>query len=235
MEVLIALFSVLYTFWPLVLFFGFRGLFDRTKTLGERLRRSVSRVFIGWAAWAILWGYLVLQEREPFFLIPRPLNDGLFFGLGIFSGGITLGLWINHLKNHRVRLQDARTLEDLQAMTPEAFEALIAKLFIAYGHQAEVAGGNGDHGVDVVVMTADGEKWVVQCKRYSGSVGEPVVRDLYGTMLHEEAQRAYLITTGSFTRQAQEWAQEKPIMLYDGEGLVKLIRRTQDAKTRKAI
>ena len=120
-------------------------------------------------------------------------------------------------------------------MTPEDFEALIAQLFITYGHEAEVAGGNGDHGVDVVVMTAEGEKWVVQCKRYSGSVGEPIVRDLYGTLLHEEAQRAYLITTGSFTRQAMEWAQEKPIVLYDGEGLVSLIRRTQNAKTRKAI
>ena len=235
MEALIAIFSVLYSFWPLVLFFGFRGLFDGTKSLGERLGGSVNRVFIGWAAWAVLWGYLVLQKREPFFLIPRPLNDGLFFGLGALSGGIAIGLWIHRLRKNRVRLQDARTLEDLLAMTPEDFEALIAQLFITYGHEAEVAGGNGDHGVDVVVMTAEGEKWVVQCKRYSGSVGEPIVRDLYGTLLHEEAQRAYLITTGSFTRQAMEWAQEKPIVLYDGEGLVSLIRRTQNAKTRKAI
>ena len=89
--------------------------------------------------------------------------------------------------------------------------------------------------MDVVVITDEGEKWIVQCKRYSGSVGEPVVRDLYGTLLHEEAQRAYLITTGSFTRQATEWVQEKPIILYDGEGLVKLIRRTQTAKDRKDI
>ena len=235
MDALTAIFSIFYTFWPLVLFFGFRGLFDRSKTLGERLRRSINRVFVGWAAWAILWAYLVLQEREPFFLIPRPLNDILFFSLGIVTGGISFGLWIHQWKKNRVRLQDARTLDDLLEMTPDAFEALIAKLFEAYGHQAEVQGGNGDHGVDVVVMTDEGEKWIVQCKRYSGSVGEPVVRDLYGTLLHEEAQRAYLITTGSFTRQATEWVQEKPIILYDGEGLVKLIRRTQTAKDRKDI
>ena len=235
MDALTALFSVLYTFWPLVLFFGFRDLFDRKMSLGDRLRKSINRVFVGWAAWAILWGYLVFQEREPFFLMPRPLNDSLFFSLGAITGGISFGLWIHQLRKHRVRLQDARTLDDLLAMTPDAFEALIAKLFTTYGHEAEVAGGNGDHGVDVVVITDEGEKWVVQCKRYSGSVGEPIVRDLYGTMLHEEAQRAYLITTGSFTRQATEWVREKPIILYDGEGLVKLIRRTQDAKTRKAI
>jgi restriction system protein len=200
-----------------------------------RVRRSINLVFFGWAGWAIPWGVLVFQEREPFFLIPRPLNDGLFFSLGAITGGISFGLWIHKLKKNRVRLQDARTLEDLLEMSPEAFETLISKLFMAYGHQAEVQGGNGDHGVDVVVRTDEGEKWVVQCKRYSGSVGEPVVRDLYGTMLHEEAQRAYLITTGSFTRQAGEWVQEKPIILYDGEGLVKLIRRTQNARDRKDI
>ena len=235
MDAFTALFSFLYTFWPMVLFFGFRGLFDRSIPFGDRLRRSINRVFVGWAAWAVLWGYLVFQERQPFFLIPRPLNDVLFFSVGIITGGISFGLWIHKVKKNRVRLQDARTLEDLLEMSPDAFEALIAKLFEAYGHQTEVQGGNGDHGVDVVVMTGEGEKWVVQCKRYSGSVGEPVVRDLYGTMLHEEAQRAYLITTGSFTRQATEWVQEKPIVLYDGEGLVKLIRRTQNAKDRKDL
>ena len=235
MDAFTALFSFLYTFWPLVLFFGFRGLFDRSIPFGDRLRRSINRVFVGWAAWAVLWGYLVFQERQPFFLIPRPLNDVLFFSVGIITGGISFGLWIHKVKKNRVRLQDARTLEDLLEMSPDAFEALIAKLFEVYGHRTEVQGGNGDHGVDVVVMTGEGEKWVVQCKRYSGSVGEPVVRDLYGTMLHEEAQRAYLITTGSFTRQATEWVQEKPIVLYDGEGLVKLIRRTQNAKDRKDL
>lgn len=235
MEALIALFSVLYTFWPLVLFFGLRGLFDKTKPWGKRLRWSVNQVFIGWAAWAILWGYLTLQGREPFFLIPVEINNSLFFGLGFVSGGISISLWIRQLRRRWIRLQDARSLDDLLAMPPEDFEALMAGLFAAYGHQAEVAGGNGDHGVDVMVRTAEGEKWIVQCKRYSGSVGEPVVRDLYGTMLHEAAQRAYLITTGNFTRQAMEWAQEKPIVLYDGEGLVKLIRRTQNARMRKAI
>jgi restriction system protein len=109
---------------------------------------------------------------------------------------------------------------------------LVAELFISYGHQAEVAGGISDHGVDVIVQSAQGEKWVVQCKRYAGSVGEPVVRDLFGTLQHEEAQRAYLVTTGSFTAQAQAWAKGKPIVLYDGELLVKLIRRTVNRNSR---
>jgi restriction system protein len=62
-----------------------------------------------------------------------------------------------------------------------------------------------------------------------------VVRDLYGTLLHEEAQRAYLITTGGLTRQAVDWAAGKPIVLYDGAGLVRLIRRTKAAKSKNSI
>jgi restriction system protein len=81
--------------------------------------------------------------------------------------------------------------------------------------------------VDVIVQATNGEKWIVQCKRYSGSVGEPIVRDLFGTMLHEDAQKAYLMTTGSISNQAREWAQRKPIILYEGEDFVTLIRRTQ--------
>jgi restriction system protein len=81
--------------------------------------------------------------------------------------------------------------------------------------------------VDIVIHNGEGEKWIVQCKRYKGSVGEPIIRDLFGTMLHERARRAYLMTTGPITQQARDWARGKPIILYDGESLVKLIRRTQ--------
>jgi restriction endonuclease Mrr len=35
------------------------------------------------------------------------------------------------------------------------------------------------------------------------------------------------MTTGTFTRQAQEWAEGKPMILYDGEALVELIKKVQ--------
>lgn len=235
MEAFIAIFSILYAFWPLILFFGFRSLFVRGESFLGRVRKSANRVFIGWVVWAVFWIYLRLHSQNIFSLIPQPTNNILFFALGGVTGGISLVLLIHRLHRRRVRLEDANTLEELLALSPEDFEWLVADLFRSYGHQVEVSGGNGDHGVDVVVQTAQGEKWIVQCKRYNGSVGEPVVRDLYGTMLHEEAQQAYLITTSSFTRQAQAWVLGKPIVLYDGENLIKLIRRTQSAKSRKAI
>jgi restriction system protein len=227
MKALMAIFSILYIFWPLIFLFGFGGLFSKGLSISDRLHRFLSRTALGWLIWAFFLGFIYLRGGQPILLMPEKLDHLLF----VISGGVLWGIlivWKIFRWHHRwIRLANTRKIEDLLNLSPEDFEALIAGLFRAYGHQALVTGGSSDHGVDVIVHTDKGEKWVVQCKRYSGSVGEPVVRDLYGTMTHEEAQKAYLITTGVFTIQAAAWAEGKPLILYDGEALVKLIRRTQ--------
>lgn len=226
MEALIAISSLLYLFWPLILFLGLIGLNKRALSFADKIRGYIHRVFFAWIIWALFWCVISLQDRNPILLLPERLNNTLFLTLGALSGGFTIFGLIRRWRNRWIRLADAQKIEDLLALTPGDFEALVAGLFRAYGHQADTLGGSSDHGIDVVVRSDQGEKWIVQCKRYSGSVGEPVIRDLYGTMLHEEAQKAYLVTTGSFTTQAISWAEGKPIILYDGETLVKLIRRT---------
>lgn len=233
MEAFVAICSILYLAWPLILFFGIREFFSKKLSIWERLHRGMSQIFLAWLVWGLFLVFIYWQGSEPILLFPKTMNHLLFGGLGIISGVSSIVGLIYHWRKRRIKLADARTLEALLALSPEDFELLAAELFVSYGHQAEVAGGTSDHGVDVIVQSAQGEKWVVQCKRYAGSVGEPVVRDLFGTLQHEQAQRAYLITTGSFTAQAQAWAEGKPIVLYDGETLVKLIRRTVDRKARE--
>jgi hypothetical protein len=78
----------------------------------------------------------------------------------------------------------------------------------------------GDHGIDLNVERQD-ERAIVQCKHWPGrAVGEPVLRDLYGTLHHVAAQSAYLVTTGSATPAARDWAKDKPIHLWDWRYLV---------------
>lgn len=226
MDALIALSSIIYIFWPLLIFIGIRELFVQQRGFLERIRYAFLKIFIFWLVWAILLGLLYRQGRKPILLLPEHLDHLMFFLLGGSAGIVTLGWGLSRWWKRHIRLSDYQTLEDLREMPADTFEALVAALFRAYGYDADIVGGSSDHGVDVLVTVDDDEKWVVQCKRYSGSVGEPVVRDLFGTMSHEGAQRAYLITTGVFTRQARDWAKGKPIVLYDGEALVKLIRRT---------
>jgi HJR/Mrr/RecB family endonuclease len=226
-EALIAIFSFIYPFWPMVIFLGIRPLRQTDRPFFQRLPFAVGQIFIGWLVWACMWGFLQMQNRQPILFFPDTINYLAFVILGAFSGGLSLVWILIRWQKGRRLLARARKLENLKAFSPDDFEALVAKVFESYGHKVEKVGGNADHGVDIIVMNGQGEKWVVQCKRYSGSVGEPVVRDLYGTMLHEEAQGAYLMTTGTFTKGAQAWAAEKPIILYDGEALIALIHRAK--------
>jgi hypothetical protein len=115
-------------------------------------------------------------------------------------------------------------LDLLRSLSPSRFENVVTDIYRRLGFRAERSGSVGDHGVDVVVYTPDGEKWIVQCKRWRGTVGEPMVRDFYGTMQHEKADRGEMITTGKYTSQAVDWAKGKPIKLFDGVELSALIK-----------
>lgn len=112
------------------------------------------------------------------------------------------------------------TIEELQSLSPTAFEQVVKKVFDGLGYKATVTGRSGDEGVDLVLEKGD-ERSIAQCKRYKGQVGQSVIREFYGTVVHEKAERGYLVTTGTFSLPAQTWAQGKNLILVDGTDLVK--------------
>ncbi len=88
------------------------------------------------------------------------------------------------------------------------------------GLNASVTGYSQDGGVDLVAENLDpvfSGKYVVQCKAQGKPVGEPIIRDLFGTMHAMGANKGILITTSSFTAAALRFAQGKPLELIDGE------------------
>lgn len=120
------------------------------------------------------------------------------------------------------RQQTGLTLDDLQAMTPSGFESWVQQLFRSRGYFAHNTPDSNDHGVDLWVVSPQGERAVVQCKRYRGVVGGVVIRELYGVMRHEGTPRGFLVTTGTISAPARRWAQGKPIELIDGARLAVL-------------
>lgn len=117
-----------------------------------------------------------------------------------------------------------RTLDQIYALDPISFERFAKTLFERMGYQAKMTRMSGDEGIDLQ-LEKDGEHFVCQCKRYRGSVGQPVLRDLYGALVHEQARQAFLVTTGTFTLPAEQWSQGKPIRLVDGDGLIEWIKQ----------
>lgn len=105
-------------------------------------------------------------------------------------------------------------------MTPSAFEERVGARFEERRYAAKLTGTHGtsgDHGIGLVA-TKSGETVVTQAKKFiTRSVGEPVLRDLFGAMNAAEVNRAYIVTTGRVTDQARAWARGKPIEIWDAE------------------
>jgi HJR/Mrr/RecB family endonuclease len=127
----------------------------------------------------------------------------------------------------RRRFGRVQTLAQMLALEPAEFEVWVGMMFRLNGYRVRNTQYSGDHGVDIEVSKPPVSTGLVQCKRYRGTVGERVVRELYGTLIHERGDRAWLATTGGISRQAREWASGKPIVLWDGQMLVELARKAR--------
>jgi len=105
----------------------------------------------------------------------------------------------------------------LLGMTWRDFELLVGEALRRRGYAVQETGGNGpDGGVDLVVRK-DGERYLVQCKQWRAvQVGVPVVRELYGAMAAEGAVGGFVITSGTFSKPAREFASGRNLQLIDG-------------------
>ncbi|MGE5053362.1 MAG: restriction endonuclease [Acidobacteriota bacterium] len=115
---------------------------------------------------------------------------------------------------------------NLMDLTPHEFEALVSNLFGKMGLETKLTRSSRDGGVDAVAFDKRpvlGGKVVIQAKRYSNTVGVAAVRDLYGTMMNEGANKGILVTTSGYGPDAFEFAKDKPIELISGGGLLYLL------------
>ena len=121
---------------------------------------------------------------------------------------------------------------NLAAMPWEDFEHLVAQLFewefARSGVEVRVTRASRDRGVDAILFDPDplrGGKYVLQAKRYTRTVDVSAVRDLYGTVMNEGANRGILITTSSYGSDSYEFAKDKPISLVDGPNLLLMLQK----------
>jgi restriction system protein len=120
--------------------------------------------------------------------------------------------------------------EVLRTIDPYRLEGVVKTLLGAMGYEkVEVTRRSGDGGVDVVGEIRVGITYVrevVQVKRQQGNVQRPVLDQLRGSLHRFKAFRGTIITTGRFSKGAQESAFEvgaAPITLIDGERLTDLL------------
>ena len=134
-----------------------------------------------------------------------------------------------------------KLLSALQSMRPGAFERLCQQLLREEGFTTvQVTGRSGDGGIDgigVLRVALISFQVLFQCKRYKGSVGAPIVRDLRGAM-SGRTDKGLLITTGAFTPEARREATRDgafPIELIDGAQLCELLKKHQLGVTTQTV
>ena len=112
-------------------------------------------------------------------------------------------------------MKNLRTVDNLLTLTPIEFERWVkSNIFEKEGWRVTETKVTGDGGIDLVLDKKD-EHSISQCKRYKNTIGEPLVRDFYGTMISEGVTRGYFVTTGLFSLSALKFAENKPIEIID--------------------
>lgn len=108
------------------------------------------------------------------------------------------------------------------------FELLISELYRRRGFEVEIAAGTGpDDGVDVV-LKKDAQRVLVQCKHWKAwKVGVKELREFFGVLVSETATRGIFVTSKSFTREALEFANGKPIELITGGELRAMLEESE--------
>jgi len=118
----------------------------------------------------------------------------------------------------------------LQQMDEYDFEHLIADLWQIQGWETEVSTKSSDRGLDIIATKDEGgfeTSAVIQAKRYQegNTVGSPAIQQYASLRRQEDADLALVVTTSSYSKQAEQLAEELNLKLIDGDGLSELIEQ----------
>lgn len=128
------------------------------------------------------------------------------------------------------------SLELLRQIEWKRVEELTAAYFREKTFRTETIQAGADGGIDVKLFAGDSTTpyALVQCKAWNTQkVGVKPVRELLGVMTHENVAKGVFVTTGTYTKEAFDFAKQHPITLVTGQTLIKgILATTDDAKAR---
>jgi len=160
----------------------------------------------------------------------RPLFKFAFNGLAILALVAAAVSAIQSLFRRKL-LNRQSGMDSLHSLSWREFEQLVGEAYRRQGYDVEETGGGGaDGGVDLV-LRGHGETVLVQCKQWrERQIGVEKVRELFGVVTAEGANRGILVTSGNFTNDAKSFKVGKPLTLVDGPALAQLVHDVQPAR-----
>ena len=124
-------------------------------------------------------------------------------------------------------------LSKIAECSPSFFEHLVVDLLVHMGYggsfseAAQIVGKSGDEGIDGIIKEdkLGLDTIYIQAKRWKGVVGRPEIQKFAGALLGQKASKGVVITTSTFTKEADEYASsvDRKVVLIDGEKLASLM------------
>ena len=154
-------------------------------------------------------------------------SEGLF--PLIVAAVLLLPAFISAFKriNSRHLLKHNQDIGSIRQLDWKKFEELLGEYYRQTGYKVLENHGRGpDGGVDLRLRDAGNRSILVQCKQWrERKVGVQIVRELYGVVAAEGASSGIVVTSGAFTKEAQEFAKSESVSveLVDGERLREMI------------
>ena len=111
----------------------------------------------------------------------------------------------------------------IQNMTGIEFEKHLIEQLKRNPQFSQVKGtkGSGDGGADIL-FSFDGEKGVIQAKRWKQRVGNKAIQEVFTAKQLNKCNLAVVVTNSTFTKQAIEEALKVGVILIDGDNLYRI-------------
>ncbi|MBL8420817.1 MAG: restriction endonuclease [Dechloromonas sp.] len=120
------------------------------------------------------------------------------------------------------------SLDLIRDLEWKRFENVCQQFYEKKGIRSETTALGPDGGIDIRLYQDDSGRptSIVQCKAWGERfVGVKPVRELLGVMTHERIEKAFFMTSGSYSEEAKSVAQANRITLIDGTMLLMMIQR----------
>lgn len=111
--------------------------------------------------------------------------------------------------------------DDEDAMTGREFEVHCREILLKAGWSAILTPGSGDQGADIIAEK-NRRRVVIQCKLYSGTVGNKAVQEAYAAAAFQDAPYAVVVTNSTFTKAAHQLAHKNGVLLMHHSDLPRL-------------
>lgn len=112
------------------------------------------------------------------------------------------------------------SIEKIDRMSGVEFEEYLMYQFRKRGYRVKLTPLSGDFGADLILKRFS-QEYIVQAKRYSGSVGIKAVQEVLGAKEYYGIEQGMVVTNSYFTSAAKELANVSGVELWGRSEIIK--------------